>query len=74
MMEEKRKVYWMGPVPLECQISGRVLGKRFVDGSTSRGWAIMHPMAHADHGRGLGTGRGQLYEKQADGRWLKIEG
>jgi hypothetical protein len=27
------------------------------------------------HGFGkLGTGYGQKYEKQADGRWLKVEG
>lgn len=72
MAETKR--YWMGDVPSKCQISGRPLVDRFVDGATLRGWAILHPITHTEYGRGLGMGRGQLYEKQADGRWLKIDG
>lgn len=72
---EKPKRYWMGTEPTKCELSGRPIVDRFIDGATSRGyWAIMHPLTFMDYGRGLGMGRGQLYEKQADGRWLKIDG
>jgi len=35
-------------------------------------WANMCCDCHARCGEGVGTGKGQLYEKQTDGRWLKI--
>ena len=37
-------------------------------------WAVMNPISHAIFGLGLGLGAGQLYEKQQDGSWLKVEG
>lgn len=67
-------VTWIGSVPTHCQLSGRKLTKQFVDGNTGAGWAIMHPQYFRSIGGRYGTGRGQLYEKTADGRWQKIEG
>lgn len=66
--------YWTGPVPALDDF-GAPIRDVFVDGKTFAGpWAIMAPMSHALYGVGLGTGRGQKYEKQSDGRWLKIAG
>jgi len=70
-----RVVYWCGPSPDKCQISNKPITDTFIDGATTLGgWAIMHPDAYVQHGRGLGTGLGQRYERQPDGRWLKVEG
>lgn len=71
-----RPVYWGGRVE-SCDICGQPLAsaKRIIDGRTNSGpWALMDVSCHKDHGLGLGTGSGQAYEKQADGRWLKVEG
>jgi len=67
--------YWIGTVP-ERDDFGNKLGDVFIDGSTIMGpWAIMTPETWARVGRGqLGTGIGQKYQRQADGRWLKVEG
>jgi len=47
-----------------------------IDGRTKMGpWANMTPESWKTHGIGLlGTGYGQMYKKQDDGRWLKIQG
>jgi len=67
--------YWMGPVPTTCDLSRAPITCEFVDGRTIRGyWAIMHPDAHRLYGVGCGTGKGQRYKKQPDGKWLKVEG
>jgi hypothetical protein len=70
------KKYWYGDVPTRCDILvSRKINDRFVDGKTIYGpWACMHPDSHKIYGVGLGMGRGQLYEKQSDGKWLKIDG
>lgn len=70
---EKR--YWTGS-PGELDSFGKRIGKVFYDAATREGpWAIMNELSWFSHGRGkLGTGCGQKYEKQGDGRWLKIEG
>jgi hypothetical protein len=71
-----RPVYWRSAVPSECQVTpGLTVTDVFVDGATRSGpWALMHPDTHAVYGRGLGVGRGQKYERQSDGKWLKIAG
>lgn len=70
-----KEVFWCGPAPAKCDISGRDITNEFIDGATTMGpWANMHPEAHQLYGRGLGTGKGQRYQKQADGRWKKVEG
>ncbi len=72
---DKKKVYWLSEVPAECQIIGAPIKDSFVDGKIKgSGWALMHPTTHEIYGVGLGTGRGQKYVKQTDGRWLKVEG
>ena len=69
-----RCVVWCGPVPQEDDFGFPVIDE-FIDGKTIMGpWAIMCPHSHAMNGVGLCTGLGQRYEKQDDGRWLKVEG
>jgi hypothetical protein len=68
--------YWMGDVGRYDDF-GRVIEDEFIDGVTFGGpWAIMTPQSWRKQGSGrvLGTGRGQRYKKQADGKWLKVEG
>ena len=73
--QQKQPRYWSGDVPAQCQLSQRSITDTFIDGATSYGpWAIMHPQAHDMYGRGLGMGKGQQYEKQPDGRWMKTAG
>jgi hypothetical protein len=67
--------YWHGAVEAACQLSGREITNEFVDGRVpGAGWAIVHPAYFRQVGGRLGTGAGQRYRKQADGRWLKVEG
>jgi len=72
----KTPVYWRSPVPDTCQLSDRKITTKFVDGRVPgrSSWACMHPDYYLSGGGTFGTGRGQLYQKQADGRWLKING
>jgi hypothetical protein len=61
--------------PAHCDICSGGIENQFVDGATRRGpWGNMCPKCHQEHGVGLGTGRGQLYEKRDDGRFVKIKG
>lgn len=70
----EKKVYWLSRVPLLDDF-GAIIGSNFVDGKTNNGkWAIMSERSFTKFGIGLGTGKGQLYEKQVDGRWLKTGG
>lgn len=68
--------YWSGPVP-ELDSFNRKITDEFIDGRV-RGdgrWACFTPESwHARGYRKLGVGFGQRYRKQADGRWLKVEG
>lgn len=55
-------------------VNGLIRGKNNLFGFASK-WGIMTPASFATHGYGrLGTGFGQRYRKQPDGRWLKVEG
>lgn len=73
---ETRKVYWLGTVKEDD--FGRIITNCFIDGKTTfkgNPWAIMTPDSWFEHGYGkLGTGYGQRYVRQADGRFLKVEG
>ena len=72
---KEREVTWAGSKPDDCNICQESLGEQFIDGATRGGpWAIMCDKCHKGHGAGLGTGRGQKFVKQDDGRWLKVEG
>lgn len=66
--------YWYMDVPPKDDF-GQPIEEEFIDGATRMGpWAIMTPASHQTYGVGLGVGKGQMYEKQADGKWLKVEG
>jgi len=67
--------YWTGDAPEQCDVCHVKLFSTFVDGRTSGGqWAFMCDRDHRLHGVGLGEGKGQKYQKLADGRWLKVGG
>lgn len=72
---ERRKRYWAGTIGPRDDF-GEPITDEFIDGlARGQRWAIMTPASFATHGYGrLGTGFGQRYRKQPDGRWLKIEG
>jgi hypothetical protein len=66
--------YWQGSINANDDFDQPITDV-FIDGVTSFGpWAIMNFTSFRRYGRGLGTGLGQKYEKQSDGRWLRVEG
>lgn len=70
-------VYWTGPAPTECATCLNPIQSTFIDGripAMGGSWGCMCPECHAVNGVGLGKGRGQQFEKQPDGRWLKTAG
>jgi hypothetical protein len=83
MNTKTMQTYWIGKAPKVCDIckgdlltpAGAGYEAVFIDGVTIMGpWANMCSSCHFDMGRGLGQGRGQKYELQENGRWLKIAG
>ena len=61
---------WVGRTPTACDLCNKPIINVFIDGRTSFGpWANMCPECHVKFGVGLGTGRGQRYERDADGSW-----
>jgi hypothetical protein len=70
-----KKVYWTGHLESEDDFGDPIVDE-FIDGKTVFGpWAIMTPHTFKIKGVGqLGTGLGQRYVKQRDGKWLKVEG
>lgn len=76
----KTKVYWLSALKDSCQSCERPFGKLMYDMKTIGGpWAnLCNNCAMMGGGRAPGMvvwlGLGQKYEKQADGRWLKVEG
>jgi hypothetical protein len=74
-MNAKQPRYWTGSAPTQCDIDKRPITTEFVDGKTTVGpWANMCPQCFQRYGVGIGTGRGQRYVKQEDGRFMKTEG
>jgi hypothetical protein len=69
------KVYWLSHVG-EKDDFGDDIDFEIIDGKTKFGpWALMTPLSWDLHGVGrLGLGLGQRYQRQLDGRWLKVEG
>ncbi|MEO6305077.1 MAG: hypothetical protein ABIP51_18105 [Bacteroidia bacterium] len=72
-----RKVYWTSKVGSTDDF-GDTVSDIIIDGKTTQGpWALMTPDSYKKHsyfkGR-FGLGMGQKYQKQTDGKWLKIEG
>lgn len=68
--------YWLSKVPANCETCGTPITNTFYDADTGRGWACMCPSCQMlGPGKNLlGTGRGQRYDKQPDGKWLKTAG
>lgn len=67
--------FWAGNPPKICDLCAAPLLARFIDGKTQRGpWGNMCFLCYVEHGCGLGTGRGQQYDLQKDGRWKKTGG
>jgi hypothetical protein len=71
----KPATYWLSPVGELDDFGDRVAGV-IIDGKTKHGsWALMTPHSWSLHGIGqLGIGLGQRFERQTDGKWLKVEG
>ena len=69
--------YWCSPAPRTCDVCDGDLVGTFYDAKTAYGhWGCLCGRCFT-HGPGLGklgTGLGQRYEKQADGKWLKTGG
>ena len=69
-----KPVEWIGTVPT-CNFCQKSLVSVFVDGKTNLGpWATMCLDCHRVNGLGLGTGLGQKYQRNADGKWYKVGG
>lgn len=65
--------YWHGETT--CNFCDQPIKYKLYDGATiHRVWATMCASCFRRHGVGLGQGRGQEYEEQADGQWRKING
>lgn len=65
------------PATVYCEVCKRqVTSGRFVDGKTQWGpWANMCTRCHDTVGRGVGSGRGQVYEWEEETReWVKVDG
>ena len=68
-------VYWSSPLGYRDDF-GIPYNSIMIDGKTQQGpWANMTEDSWRNHGvKRFGIGYGQMYEKQPDGCWLKIEG
>ncbi len=65
---------WCGTPPSNCDICGAEITDIFIDGATRMGpWGCLCEECHKSHGKGLGIGRGQKFQKQGN-EWVKIEG
>lgn len=74
-MTTTTKRYWMSPVE-EFDSFGRLIDGEFIDGRVagSLSWGIFTPDSWKHFGCGkLGTGYGQRYVRDAEGRWPKVE-
>ena len=70
-----KTVKWISPLPTNCDICQQQIGNEFIDGKTKQGpWGFMCPQCYEKHGVGLGTGYGQLYQKQLNGDFVKVKG
>lgn len=69
-------VYWKGPVPERCDICSQPFRNVIIDGRVQGDtrFANMHPGCYRTRGVGLGKGKGQMFRKQPDNRWLKTDG
>ena len=76
-MAEEKQVFWLSKPPTRCETCSNDIKSIFYDAKTRMGpWACMCSMCfYIGPGIGqLGTGFGQKYELQEDGKWLKTGG
>ena len=75
MSNNNNAVYWSSPLGYRDDF-GIPYNSIMIDGKTQQGpWANMTEDSWRNHGvKRFGIGYGQMYEKQPDGCWLKIEG
>lgn len=67
--------YWTGDPGSVCDLCNKPITTKFVDAKLGMGgWGNVCPACHKRRGVGLGTGLGQEYTRQEDGRWLKTGG
>ncbi len=69
--------YWLSPVPTGCGLCKNPILTEFVDGSLKDGigWGCFCPTCWKIYGhKELGPGLGQRYQRQEDGKWLKVGG
>lgn len=67
-------VTWSGSTT--CDFCHKEIPHTLIDGKTMMGsWATMCPQCHAFYGyRKFGTGIGQKYQKDSNGKFVKVEG
>lgn len=71
----KTRRRWLSPPPKTCDLCDEHIDGQFVDGATEEGsWAFMCKSCHGSFGKGLGIGRGQLYERENDGIYYLKDG
>jgi hypothetical protein len=72
---DPNKIYWRGPMHRTDHF-GIPYRNTMIEGRTKMGpWANMTEESWRHFGVGqLGDNLGQKYQRQTDGRWLKIEG
>jgi hypothetical protein len=69
------KKYWQGSAPGQCDVCTKALAHAFSDARTLFGsWANLCDTCASRQCVTYGTGTGQRYERQEDGRWLKTRG
>lgn len=74
MATKIKAIYWNAPVP-QRDFAGDEICEIFIDGKTRLGpWGLMTPKTFTRYGLGFGVGRGQMYIKQSDGRWMQDDG
>lgn len=72
--QKPRAVYWLGEGRV-CEYCKRGLVETLIDARVrDGGWMVLDADCHASIGMGFGVGRAQRYQRQADDRWLKVEG
>ena len=72
--KSEKEVVWTGSKT--CDFCHKEISDILIDGKTMMGpWATMCPSCHRFYGyKRFGTGIGQKYKKNSDGKFIKIEG
>lgn len=75
-MDPDKPYYWSGSPPSRCDLCERPFGNLMFDVYVKHfhTWGNLCVECSAAHQCEVGTGKGQCYELQADGRWMKTGG